>query len=194
MNIEWRKPWPLGLLLAGLLILLLAMIGTFTRKTCVAGNKVFLYTQKTGVAVNGVFPDFVIQELEKSPKSSEGHYFWTGKSTLHSAIGKWQRRLKRLFDLAGLEKGHAHRFRDTFAVELLLGGTPVDRVSVLLGHSSIRITEKHYNPWVRSRQEQLESDLQIAWEGDPIVRLQKSGQVGTPQGTNRVQEKERRIN
>jgi integrase len=31
--------------------------------------------------------------------------------------------------------GHAHRFRDTFAVELLLAGVPIDRVYVLLGHS-----------------------------------------------------------
>jgi integrase/recombinase XerD len=152
-------------------------------------DKIFLYTQKTGVPVNGVVPDFVALELEKAPKSSEGHFFWTGKSKLHSAIGKWQRRLKRLFQIAKVEKGHAHRFRDTFAVELLLGGTPIERVSVLLGHSSIKITERHYNPWVRSRQEQLESDLRAAWERDPMVQMQKAGEFGNPKGTNQVQEK-----
>ena len=30
---SWRKPWPLGLLLFGLLMLVLAVIGTFTGKT-----------------------------------------------------------------------------------------------------------------------------------------------------------------
>ena len=35
----------------------------------------------------------------------------------------------------------------------------MDRVSVLLGHSSIKVTEKHYSPWVRARQEQLEADM-----------------------------------
>jgi len=44
-------------------------------------------------------------------------------------------------------KGHAHRFRDTFAVELLLAGVPLERVSILLGHTSVKITEKHYAPW-----------------------------------------------
>lgn len=52
-----------------------------------------------------------------------------------------------------------NRFRDTFAVELLLSGVPIERVSILLGHSSVRITEKHYAPWVRDRQVQLEADV-----------------------------------
>jgi integrase len=34
---------------------------------------------------------------------------------------------------------------------------PLDQVSVLLGHQSIRVTEKHYSPWVKARQEQLEA-------------------------------------
>jgi hypothetical protein len=43
---------------------------------------------------------------------------------VRSAKGKWQRRLQRLFELAKAAAGHAHRFRDTFAVELLLAGVP----------------------------------------------------------------------
>jgi site-specific recombinase XerD len=150
-------------------------------------SKLFLYTQKTGVPVHCVLPDFVIRELEAAPKSSEGHFFWTGKSKLHSAIGKWQRRLQTLFALAEVDRGHAHRFRDTFAVELLLAGVPLERVSVLLGHQSVRITERHYSPWVRSRQEQLEQDLRRVWEQDPVALMQTKG---TPE----VHEKSRRIN
>jgi hypothetical protein len=59
--------------------------------------------------------------------------------------------------------GHAHRFRDTFSVELLLAGVPIERVSILLGHQSVRITGKHYAPWVRARQEQLEADVRRTW-------------------------------
>src|SRR6266853_3123905 len=41
-----------------------------------------------------------------------------------------------------------------------------------LATKSVRITEKHYAPWVRSRQEQLEADLANAWSRDPLVLLQ----------------------
>jgi integrase/recombinase XerD len=59
--------------------------------------------------------------------------------------------------------GTVHRFRDTFAVELLLKGVPIEQVSVVLGHSSLKVTEKHYSPWVKARQEQLEAAVRKAW-------------------------------
>jgi integrase/recombinase XerD len=55
-------------------------------------------------------------------------------------------------------------FRDTFAVEMLLAGVPIDQVSILLGHKSVKITEKHYAPWVKARQEQLASSVRNAWQ------------------------------
>lgn len=144
-------------------------------------NRLFLYTQKTGVPVYCILPDFVVGALEASPRTCEGFYFWSGVSKLHSAVGKWQRRLKRLFEFAEVPKGHAHRFRDTFAVELLLAGLPLERVSVLLGHQSIRVTERHYSPWTRSRQVQLEEDLARAWSQDPVVLLE-TNHTRTPHG------------
>lgn len=59
-------------------------------------------------------------------------------------------------------------FRDTFAVELLLAGVAIEQVAVLLGHSSVKMTEKHYVPWVKARQEQLTSSVQRAWLPDLI--------------------------
>ena len=35
---------------------------------------------------------------------------------------------------------------------------------MVLGHNSIKVTEKHYSPWVRARQEQLEADVRRTWE------------------------------
>jgi hypothetical protein len=42
----------------------------------------------------------------------------------------------------------------------------MERASVLLGHSSIKVTEKHYSPWVGPRQEQLEADVRRSWNAD----------------------------
>jgi integrase/recombinase XerD len=149
------------------------------------GNRIHAYTQKTGTRVDCVVPEFVLQALEASPRSSSRFYFWTGESKMHSAVGKWQRRLRRLFDIAGIPGGHAHRFRDTFAVELLKSGIPMERVSVLLGHRSIRITERHYAPWDQSRQDQLEQDLERAWMEDPIALLALA--KGTHEGRDKIE-------
>jgi integrase/recombinase XerD len=147
-------------------------IGDVTSLTVdrLAGNKIFLYTQKTGLPVNCVVPKFVAEELENVPRLSERYFFWTGNSTLHTAIGSWQRTLRKLFKRVGI-RGYAHRFRDTFAVELLLAGVPTEEVAVLLGHNNIKITQDHYSPWVRSRQQQLEANLERAWKRDPFVLL-----------------------
>lgn len=143
------------------------------------GNKLFLYTQKTGVPVYTVLPESVLQVLEATPRVTSKLYFWTGEGKLETAVKDWQRKLREIFDLAGVAKDDgnavAHRFRDTFAVELLLSGVPIERVSVLLGHQSVRITEKHYSPWVRSRQEQLEADVARTWKLDPVLNQRNFG-------------------
>ncbi|HEV2223874.1 MAG TPA: tyrosine-type recombinase/integrase [Candidatus Acidoferrales bacterium] len=141
----------------------------------IKGNRLFLYTAKTGVPVNVILPDFVVEAIEATPRVSGARWFWSGVGKLDSVVRSWQTRLRRIFELAKVPKGHAHRFRDTFAVELLLSGVPIERVSVLLGHQSVRITERHYAPWVRARQEQLEADLQRAWSRDPLVLLETKG-------------------
>lgn len=145
----------------------------------VVGNKLFLYTAKTGTPVYCLLPDFVINALDALPLTSEKHFFWTGESSLQGATGNWQKSLKELFRLAKVPAGHAHRFRDTFTVELLLAGVPIDRVSVLLGHNSTRVTERHYAPWVRARQKQLEADIKKSWEFDQNVP--PASTKGTPE-------------
>jgi integrase/recombinase XerD len=141
-------------------------------------GKLRLYTQKTGTHVHCPLPEFVSRELDVVPRAGEHHWFWTGKCVLKTAVTDWQAKIKKLFAKAGVADGHAHRFRDTFAVSLLMEGVPLERVSVMLGHSSIKITEKHYRPWVRERQAQAEADVRRAWENDPVVLIETRG---TPQ-------------
>jgi integrase/recombinase XerD len=152
-------------------------IGDAVNLSCdrISGNRLFLYTPKNRRAGQCHSAPFVLAALEVTPKVNETYFFWSSVGNLESAARSWQTRLRRLFQLAKIPNGHAHRFRDTFAVELLLAGAPMERVSVVLGHQSVRITEKHYAPWVRSRQEQLEADLESAWKLDPLVLVETKG-------------------
>ena len=43
-----------------------------------------------------------------------------------------------------------------------------DEVALLLGHSTVRITERHYAPWVREWQE-MEDDVRRAWKIHPLL-------------------------
>jgi len=138
-------------------------------------GKIWLYTHKTGQHVYCPLPEFVVKELESIPKVSERHWFWSSNGSIETARKKWSESLAKLFEDAKVNEGHAHRFRDTFAVELLLSGTPIENVSAFLGHASIRVTERHYAPWVRSRQERAEADVLRSWERDLVVRMETKG-------------------
>jgi site-specific recombinase XerD len=132
-------------------------------KSRLKGNKLMLYTAKTGTPVYVPLPAVVTKALAKLETHGNGRFFSTGNAKPQTARANWSRYLDSLFELAKVTGGHSHRFRDTFAVELLSAGVPLETVSILLGHSSIKITEKHYRPWVKSLQQKLEEEVKRAW-------------------------------
>ena len=75
----------------------------------------------------------------------------------------WQETFQKVFARARVPNFHIHRFRHTFAVSLLQKGVSIEIVSVLLAHNSIRVTERHYSPWIKARQEQLEAAVKKTW-------------------------------
>jgi integrase/recombinase XerD len=138
-----------------------------------ADNELMLRRAKTGHPVYVPLPPEVadaLRNIPHGPAPNQRYFFWSGNGKLKSAVADWQRSLARVFALADIKKHdgslkrcHPHMFRDTFAVECLLAGVPLDQVSILLGHSSIKITEKHYAPWVKARQEQLTASIRKSW-------------------------------
>ena len=133
-------------------------------------NDLFLYTQKSGTHVYVPLPPFVMS-LVRAIKPRHGQYLFTGPHSLRmeTASDLWRRKLGQVFTKAKIQGGHPHRFRHTFAVELLKKGVPVEEVSILLGHSSVRITEKHYASWVPARQEILKSHVAKTWETFGVI-------------------------
>jgi integrase len=67
------------------------------------------------------------------------------------------KRLTTIGKRVGVADCRPHRWRDTFAVRALLRGVPLEDVSRLLGHSSIKVTEAHYAKWTTARKARLES-------------------------------------
>jgi integrase/recombinase XerD len=137
------------------------------------GDNILLYQAKTGEPVFVPLPPQFATELRQIPpgvKPSPTYFFWGGNCTLKSAVKIWEQAFRRLFKIADIRKpdGTSKRcqprmLRDTFAVEMLLAGVALEKVSVLLGHASVKTTEKHYAPWVRARQQDLEATVSKAW-------------------------------
>jgi integrase len=137
------------------------------------GDSLLLYQAKTGQAVYVPLPPYLVEALvhiPDGPKPNGRYFFWSGNGLAKSVVADWQRSYRRLFELADIRKldgqrkrCHPHMFRDTFAVEMLLAGVPIDQVSTLLGHSSVKVTERHYSPFVRARQIQLQQSVRDAW-------------------------------
>jgi integrase/recombinase XerD len=114
--------------------------------------------QKTGTHVSVPIPSSVAKELLTVLNGNPKYVFWsTGNGKEQSAVTNWQHDLRHLFRTAGFKEGHPHQLRDTAAVEWLRAGIPLEEVSKLLGHESIKTTERSYAKWVKSRQERLDN-------------------------------------
>jgi integrase/recombinase XerD len=146
---------------------------TLERRRLSDNDELFLYRAKTGNPVYVPLPPDVanaLRNIPPGPSPNPRYFFWSGNGSPKSTVGNWQRSFRRLFKIADLRRDdgslkrcHPHMFRDTFAVEMLLAGVPLEQVSILLGHKSVKITEKHYAPWVKARQEQLAANVRKAW-------------------------------
>jgi integrase len=148
-------------------------------------DQIFLYRAKTGVPVFVVIPANVADALRALPNSNPRYCFWSGNGDPRSAVKALQRSYWKLFRLAEIKlpdgarkRCHPHMLRDTFAVELLLAGVPIDQVSLLLGHSSVKITERHYAPFCKARQQQLAASVKLAWEKPKPSEVTKKAKRG----------------
>jgi integrase len=109
-----------------------------------------------------LIPSDVAEALLAIKHRNPKYFFWTGNSRVVSVASFWPKRIAEVFKLAGIQNAHTRRFRDTFAVSLLEADVSIENVSRLLVHQSVRITEKHYSPWVKTRQDALDKAVEKA--------------------------------
>lgn len=153
---------------------------TLPRADVVYDNKrqlwrVLTSRQKTGTDISVLLSADVSEELLAVKNDNDQYFFWDGSGQKKDFGGKWSRLISKVFATAfPIPEGHqkncpchptnSHQLRDTFAVELLVKGVPLEEVSKMLGHTSIKTTEKHYAAWVQSRQDRLDSLVIGAWQ------------------------------
>jgi integrase/recombinase XerD len=147
-------------------------------------GQVLLRIQKTKVAqYTRLHPD-ALAALNALPYESSTYFLWTGASALRTAAGNARNTVNALAKRAGVDGAHPHRFRDTFAVTLLLNGADIRTVQLLLGHKSVKTTEDHYAPYVRSMQRIVDNAVSTLHfeSGAPAVVDPLRDTRGNPQG------------
>jgi len=125
---------------------------------------------KTGTPLFIPIPPDIGREVLTVANGNPVYVFWdrqTAESSEYVAASNWGKRVSDVFKAAGITcEGHmvSHRLRDTFAVDLLQKGVPLEHVSKLLGHKSVTTTERHYARWVKGRQDLLERVVSATWK------------------------------
>ena len=115
-----------------------------------------------------VLPDHVVEALNSLPRRPEEHpnyFFWSRTCDEDRNTNKWLRKVDRLnkhlsftYEDGKPMEFHTHMLRDTFVVEMLLAGVPLEKVSKLVGHESVAMTERYYAKWTKNRKQQLEDE------------------------------------
>jgi integrase len=147
---------------------------TLERSRLTADDSLLLYRAKTGQAVTCPLPPFVaslLRAVPDGPRPNPAYFFWSGNGMPKSAVADWQRAFRKLFSLVALKnpdgsskRVYPHILRHTFATQCLAAGVPLEDVAMMLGHSSIRTTEKYYSHWIKGRADRLEASVRQAWE------------------------------
>ena len=106
-------------------------------------HRIVTARQKTGTHVSVPIPPEIADELLKVANGNPEYVFWSGKGEEESITKNWAKYyIAPIFKAAKIPDngGHmmSHRLRDTFAVDLLQKGVPLEEVSKLLGTKASR--------------------------------------------------------
>ena len=143
----------------------------------IAGGTLKVVTRKASTPVQiPIHPDLAAALAPLQPYAG-GYYFWNRRSAESSAAtvqNNYGVRLAALFANAGVktDSNHvSHMLRNTFAVDLLESGVPLEQVSILLGHKSVKTTELYYADFTKRYMEKAAAKVRMTWgikEGEKL--------------------------
>jgi len=91
-------------------------------------------------------------------KAVDGEYVFSGRFGGHKTIQN-NRALEAAFKRAGVTDVSSHNLRMAFATRLLSRGAAITDVQHLLGHASVKTTEKAYAAFVKNERFRQTIDL-----------------------------------
>jgi integrase/recombinase XerD len=127
-------------------------------------------TQKSKTPVRVPIPPEAMETIAALEPCEDGFIFWNRRESERSErtktpIDNFSTNVRQVLEKAGVRvkgvkdpNGLNHRFRNTFAVDLLEKGVPLETVSLMLGHASVTTTERYY----------------AAFTGDYMVRAEET--------------------
>ena len=120
-----------------------------------ASGHLTLRMTKTKAPLKVQLPPDVADMLITLPATNPDYFFWSGEGNIDLCTADIRRTVYRIGELAGID-ANPHRFRDTFAVELLTQGADIRTVQMLLGHEDVRTTQRHYAHFMPVHQDLLD--------------------------------------
>lgn len=120
--------------------------------------------KKTDAPVFVVIPYEVGEFITRVPRLSEKHAFIPSHLSGRGWGGATSKVIfPALEALSGVRHIHAHRFRDTFAVELYRKTKDMAFVSRALGHASLVVTMNHYSHFLQEDQDEAIKKMLVGW-------------------------------
>lgn len=110
-----------------------------------------IYLHRSKVSNDDFIPmtNRLLLTLRNRRKNIEGEYIFPGRDEGHKSVKK-NCALTAAFRRAGLTDVSPHCLRKTFATRLLSRGAAITDVQHLLGHASVKTTERTYAAFVRN--------------------------------------------
>jgi len=162
-----------------------------------------VHRAKTGTPVTVPLPPKVVEELQALKNDNPEYFFWSGTAKPRVLVGDFNRMFGRLWKLVkwptpvvdGHQRPvapHSHMFRHTFAHHFLQHGGDIRDLQLLLGHTRLATTEKHYAGFMPNEAERLNAEVRARWAAQNAPGIQKSQTpVSEPQHHVRVRIRQR---
>ncbi|MGD0774841.1 MAG: tyrosine-type recombinase/integrase [Candidatus Solibacter sp.] len=135
----------------------------------IKGDVLRVRTKKASTDVQIPLHPELVDALAKLEPYSGGYLFWNKRTDGASPAtpqGNFCKQIAEIFQDAGIasDAHHvSHMLRNTFAVHLLEKGVPLETVSLMLGHKSVKTTELYYADFTKKYMDEAEAKLRKVW-------------------------------